>query len=94
MPKVIKVAAAICAAFLLGGAAAWRPTGLPVQPGASVHSVSEYARPIPGCGGKPAAAGPEDRPPLPNAYMIANGRVFALADVLACAHRLHAARFS
>jgi hypothetical protein len=31
---------------------------------------------------------------LPNAYMTANGRVFALGDALTCAVRLHATRFN
>jgi hypothetical protein len=96
MPQVIGVAAVVGAVFLLGNAAAWRPAGSTVAPVVAQipQDAAETARTVPRCGGKVASARPATRAPLPNAYMLANGRLFALADVFACVNRLHTARLS
>jgi hypothetical protein len=96
MPQVIGVAAVIGAVFLLGNAAAWRPAGSIVAPVVTQTPLdaAEPARPLQTCGGKVASARPATRAPLPNAYMLANGQLFALADVFACVNRLHTARIS
>lgn len=96
LPPFIKSATAGGAALLLGSAAAWTPSGLSEPLGAApmLRVAPEPLRVIARCGGGPAAGRPAVQPLLPNAYMIANGRVFALGGVLACAKRLHTARFT
>lgn len=80
VPKVIMLAAALGAVLLLGSA----PTAL----------AAEHKTPVARCGGKANADSTALQQPLPNAYMTTNDRVFSLADLVACAKRLHAARFS
>lgn len=97
MPQVIRVAAAIGTALLLGITAAWPPAGRLAQPGGAGTALpgapdQMWQSPRYGPGQpttRPAGAS------LPgSAYMVVNGHVFRLGDVLACAHWLHAARIS
>jgi hypothetical protein len=96
MSQVIMLVAVFGAVLLLGSAAAWRPAGLPAQPGGAEPTpllAPAHARTVSRCGGERVSVGPVPTPPMPNAYMTLNGRVFTLADVLACANRLHRMRF-
>lgn len=81
VPKVIMLAAALGAVSLLGSA----PSSL---------AANEHESPVARCGDTAITDSNALQHPLPNAYMTANGRVFSLADLVACAKRLHISRFS
>jgi hypothetical protein len=96
MYQVVKMTFAAGLAVAILSIAPWRPAGSTVTPvaGQTPLGGAEPARIVPACGGKVAPVWPETRAPLPNAYMVANGRLFTLADVFACVNRLHTARIS
>jgi len=95
IPKAIMLTAALGTALLLGSATASSLASLPSQPGSALPSlaVGENESTAARCGAR-ASTDSIALQPLPNAYMIVNGRVFSLTDVFTCARRLHTARLS
>ena len=81
IPKLITFAAALGTALLLGS----------VPPS---RAASEHQLPVGRCGDTAITDSIALQQSLPNAYMAANGRLFSLAGLVACAKRLHAARIS
>ena len=90
MHQFIKAAFSAAAVFMFVSAEMWRPIALATPANMEAVAVDRQSRPDRRCTATPAAA----RSPLPNAYMTVNGRVFTLGEALACAARLHTARFS
>ena len=94
--KAIVLTAALGTALVFGSAAERSSTSLPVQlhSASSSGAANEHVTPVARCGGEANTDSIALQRPLPNAYMIANGRVFSLAEVIGCAKRLHSTRIS
>jgi hypothetical protein len=98
MLQIFMLIAIAGTALLLPSQQAWASQGAPYAGSAvpAAPSVSAAEPAVTRCGPEsdPAGADPNLAPaPLPNAYMTVNGRVFALGRAIACAVRLHTARY-
>jgi hypothetical protein len=96
MPQLIGITAFVGIGCLLGAMVTGPSSALLAHSSEAITAaVAEKVPrgPVLRCADRRDPAPGADKPALPNAYMSANGRVFALADLLACARRLHAARF-